>query len=568
MKRVRALLEHATSMARPFHVICGQDPSSSMPWCSSLGPYKLWYAAGTELSEEDDPMIIRQAAMAPRRRLKVPHKKDRPLKTRSLKKDPLLKKRVVFLVHKSIPITDWRVRTYNNHNADLVATLSLATSGEVMIHNVYNHSKNLNIDKLMDTCFGATADILAGDFNLHHPSWCSDDMTFVVENDAKKLYYATEAADMKLISTKGAITYSWGTRADQNASTIDLVFGGPAIVSRDPQWSIVEVDGFDSDHRVTQTSFDIEPTRATDNRLDWRRANRKLALRLIENSLRSLQKPALLSTAEIDEYTAKLVDLLRIAMITTVPKVKPRTYLPSLRSLPKIKFVFDNAKDALKMSMSNTDPEQRHNLARYQDLQRSAENLLGQTKLGSFRHFLDSGSKRSLGHFRIADVGKRMCQPKPVPHLETLIVDEVSHETTPTMTRILISHLWPDTSEERATPIPKPSLDPLREQYVSPQEVEDGEVEQLIKKMKAGKAAGIDGLASTFVKWSRDIITPFLKHLFSACISLGHEPSQFKAARTVILRKPDKRTYTIPNSWRPIALLSSFGKLLEAIIAH
>jgi hypothetical protein len=47
--------------------------------------------------------------------------------------------------------------------------------------------------------------------------------------------------------------------------------------------------------------------------------------------------------------------------------------------------------------------------------------------------------------------------------------------------------------------------------------------------------------------------------LTTACWRLGTYPEQFKTARTVVLQKP--------GSWRPIALLSTIGKIMEALLA-
>src|ERR1051326_4410428 len=50
----------------------------------------------------------------------------------------------------------------------------------------------------------------------------------------------------------------------------------------------------------------------------------------------------------------------------------------------------------------------------------------------------------------------------------------------------------------------------------------------------------------------------------------GHRipPKMFRHANTIALKKGgDDRDYTNVRSWRPIALLSSLGKILEAITA-
>ncbi len=134
VERVGCLVEHARHMPRPFDIICGQDPPSGLPWTPGLTPYKLWYVPIKELQAEDDP-------------------RSKPLS----EKIQLLKKRVVFFGHESIPDSDWKVHTYNDSNADLVATLTLSTpSGDVDIHNIYNRLKAIDIDQLLDSCsFGA-----------------------------------------------------------------------------------------------------------------------------------------------------------------------------------------------------------------------------------------------------------------------------------------------------------------------------------------------------------------------------------------------------------------------------
>src|SRR5437667_11580212 len=53
-----------------------------------------------------------------------------------------------------------------------------------------------------------------------------------------------------------------------------------------------------------------------------------------------------------------------------------------------------------------------------------------------------------------------------------------------------------------------------------------------------------------------------------ASINLGHFPSCFKTTTTIIMRKPQKPNYTKPNAYRPIALESTIGKVLESVMAE
>ena len=62
-------------------------------------------------------------------------------------------------------------------------------------------------------------------------------------------------------------------------------------------------------------------------------------------------------------------------------------------------------------------------------------------------------------------------------------------------------------------------------------------------------------------------LTTAVAALASACWNLGHYPAQFKHARTIVIRKPGKGSYEEPGAWRPIALLNTIGKLIEAVTA-
>lgn len=527
-------------MPQPFDIICVQDPPHNVPWLSR-GPYNLWYDAGRELTEAD---------------------KFRP--------NSYKLKHVVFYVHNSIPVTHCKLITRNDRNADMVATLRLMTpAGYIDFHNVYNRLKSVDIDQLVSACTQGDGNILLGDFNLHHGSWCGDGMQYVVEPDADKLDLAMKAAKMKLISTRGAITYSRSTQSDQHCSTIDLVFGSLAIASREPQWKVLDVPGFESDHRVTQTILDITPERATSTRLDWKRAKKKEVLAAVERALKSLdQSTELRTTSDADKYATDLVNLLHAATTATVPRTKPRTSPPDLRRIPEVKAAFDEAQSALKMSKLYLVSGRGHDPRSHRTLQAKAEKLLRRFKRRRWRNFLAMQSKDARGTFRIAQLGKHICLPAKFPHLKCFVVDGVSYETSSGMSQVYRDHLWPSTHDREATPLTQPRADSQREQYPCPQELKVGEVGQLINELKLGKAAGIDEIANILLKWTRDIIVPHLECLFGACIALCHVPDSFKKARTIILRKPDKDDYTKPNAWRPIALLSSIGKLLEAIVAH
>jgi hypothetical protein len=99
------------------------------------------------------------------------------------------------------------------------------------------------------------------------------------------------------------------------------------------------------------------------------------------------------------------------------------------------------------------------------------------------------------------------------------------------------------------------------------QEATKEEVESILRSRKPFKAPGIDGIPNGFLQAMGSKMAEAIAQLAMACWKLGHYPQQFKEARTITLQKPDKPKYSDPGAWRPIALLSTIGKVIETLIA-
>ena len=57
-------------------------------------------------------------------------------------------------------------------------------------------------------------------------------------------------------------------------------------------------------------------------------------------------------------------------------------------------------------------------------------------------------------------------------------------------------------------------------------------------------------------------------NIANTCINLGHWPKYFKISTTVIIPKPNKTLYNNPNTFCPITLLNTLGKLVEKVITE
>ena len=81
-------------------------------------------------------------------------------------------------------------------------------------------------------------------------------------------------------------------------------------------------------------------------------------------------------------------------------------------------------------------------------------------------------------------------------------------------------------------------------------------------------APGPDEITVIALRNAWPIIGNRVAALFRQCDLLGHHPLSFKKASVIILPKSGDRNFSLPNSYRPIALLSCLGKGFERLIAR
>lgn len=94
------------------------------------------------------------------------------------------------------------------------------------------------------------------------------------------------------------------------------------------------------------------------------------------------------------------------------------------------------------------------------------------------------------------------------------------------------------------------------------------EVTHTIDNLSPDKALGADGITNRVITAGGKPLAQQLATIANACLRLGLFPTEWKRARTIILKKPDKPDYTSPAAYRPIALLSCLSKVIEAVMAR
>lgn len=83
-----------------------------------------------------------------------------------------------------------------------------------------------------------------------------------------------------------------------------------------------------------------------------------------------------------------------------------------------------------------------------------------------------------------------------------------------------------------------------------------------MRKVKLGKASGLDGITNEVVRMVWRTVPAFLKATYDECLRTGTFPTIWKDARVVTILKSADRDRSKPRSYRPISLLI-WGRFLN-----
>ena len=140
-------------------------------------------------------------------------------------------------------------------------------------------------------------------------------------------------------------------------------------------------------------------------------------------------------------------------------------------------------------------------------------------------------------------------------------------------TAILAEKFFPEPLETDADDEPIEAREelpgPFRKEIqaaLSPIVTQD-EVEYVLRTLPAGKSPGPDGIPNEVLKGLTTDISAGMAQAISRSFAGEPLPSSFQESITLALRKEGKRDYSLPGSYRPIALENTLAKVVEKILA-
>lgn len=522
--------------------------------------------------------------------------------------------RVCFYIHKNLDPNSWEVEYISTD----LSVLTLRQGGDlptIRIYNAYSLSPSSQSSMTEPPTITALrthllenneVSIVLGDFNLHHPHW-GGELCRRPHAAASLLLDCMLQADLSLLSAPGEVT--WEARGSQTA--IDTVFASSWITERRIRCGTDPTLAQSSDHRPITTHLSFQVEHDNTRRRAWKRIDTTRFYQALERESPAIRN--LLDETAIDCSTLEIIRAIQAAIEESVPWEAPSVYATpgwttecseAIRQTKRAQRTWQRTRDQADWI------EYRRQAARKSKVIRNA-------KRDEFRTKVRDITKQPQGLWRLAKWARtksglppELPQFPPIRNGDEMVTDFqakadlLTEAFFPPQTPADLSDIIGEQAEEPLSPPPpllghafeptaidtghtpgplnlpllmgqaaEPSpntTEPQGSRLELPYEttVTSDEVKAAIWKPRPNKAPGPDDIPNHILRLVEGKLNKQITHLFQACVNLAYHPRHFRVARTIALKKPGKPDYTQATAWRPIALLNSLGKALEAIQAR
>ena len=316
----------------------------------------------------------------------------------------------------------------------------------------------------------------------------------------------------------------------------------------------------DSDHFPISTILNLSAKKQDkEPKRNWKRLDEKKLCEALRQTLPQLQRPK--TKTALDQYTTMIVD----AIDKAVEKVLSRT-----RPSPKAR---EGWNDECTWVLAESKRLRRAHCRDHTEDSWEAYRAARNRKTRTIRKALQTAHREKVAAasdslealWRVAKWarGRETLSPSVTPSLRC------------PQTRTEVTEASEKAEVFRRTFFPRPPAADLENmqdaQYagqISLPPITEKEILEAIKSTSPLKAPGPDGLPNLVLQATADVIVGHLTGVFNQSLHIGYCPAHFRSSTTVVLRKPGKDNYTLPKAYRPIVLLNTIGKIMDAVMAR
>lgn len=448
-------------------------------------------------------------------------------------------------------------------SSDLTAAVLRLPEREVLVVSVYVEGDNpealmstvreLNslIQRFRNGTGRRTDVVIAGDFNRHDLLWGGDQVSARRQGEAEPIVDLMNEHGLRSLLPRG--TKTW--QGPDKESTIDLMLATSELADEMVTCAVHPTE-HGSDHRAIETTFDVTtPERPTVPRLMLKNAPWTMIAARVEDNLRPLPW-----MVDVQTQTDQLMKVVLEAIYELTPRGQPQPYAKRwwTKDLTRLRRVYtfwrNQARAQRRAGASRPDLERRA-----KETAKEYHDGIRRQKRAHWADFLTEDINIWKAS-RYLKPGKDIMDDK-VPALKR--EDGSTTKDKVEQAEELLQTFFPPLP----VGIQGEGVRPHREAVRMP-DLTLEEIEEKVMAAKPWKAPGEDGLPAVVWKRLWHVVKYRVWALFDASLREGIVPQQWRTAKIIPLKKPDRGDYTIAKAWRPISLLSTLGKIMEAVIAE
>ena len=466
--------------------------------------------------------------------------------------------RVCFGISKEIPLGDWSFKA----TSAFVASLQLRTDcGMITIINIYNPRDTANTIRTWTDAETAIARaqtegdvLLLGDFNAHHRTWGGQEAAD--EPQSNHLLCETRRRGLDLLTPRGIATFK---RANCQ-TVIDLTFVSRALRDRVMFCSPVDQWAITADHLPIQIHLQTG--------INPQSIRRKYAVDKIDKS-KFIQHVKQSEWATAQHPITALHDAIQSGLTYYCPTTKPSPY-SNPRWSPRATELLAGARQARRRYLATN--EQQHRTA-YRSFQNELQREMKRQSRADWRRFVHESvnmkaGQHNQGLWKLSKWSRqRAGKPPADTHLPGLRRQEQDRHTDKNDEKatILAEKFFPPTPEADLSDIADDAQ--LKRTLEIASTITPAQLATVVNRLPNKRAPGPDRIPNEILKILIPEILDQLAQVLSSLLASGTLPDSFRVSTTVVLRKERKPDYSLPSSYRPIALENTLAKLIEKILA-
>lgn len=454
---------------------------------------------------------------------------------------------VAMLIKNSIPFKEVLISNIS------IECLCIKLASNIHLVSVYNKPRNFYEKKELNKLVKLGKKVIIyGDLNARHKSWnCHID-----NKNGNTLLEFLQNSETTLMIPNEPTLYP------NNGSTPTLIDIGINKNVANVSDSVVQHE-LSSDHLPVTFDLGMQHKITCENKyLDYSNANWKQFHDLLNKNLKIESK--ILTTKDIEAQVQKLTSIIQNSITQSISK---KASNKTQDNLPL------NILEAIKERNRNRKIWQKTRKKEDKELF-SAQTKMIRSEIFKYRNRMWEKQLRKLNPrdnslWKMTKIFKNDYQPIPTlikDNNEAFLPESKANLLADQYEKVHNIDLTNNTTDQS-------KIIEAVENYMQSTIVKDyatfhttpNEIKNIIKKLPAQKAPGLDGVQNIVLKNLTNKAVVQLMYIVNAMLKFSYFLSQWKTGSVIPILKPGKIN-TDPNSYRPISLLTTLSKLVEKII--